>query len=572
MTFVGGVAGLAAWMLIEIVPDHLENPHLLVTVVAAVAGFFAVMLAIAGPVSVAKACLGAALLSLPAALLLGWASLRFEASEAFYGSGFSLSAWAALLFVGAPFVSLWLWDRHNWSSYLDLFEAAWTIVVRYAAAWLFVGVFWAVLFLCDALLSLVSVNWIEDLIEIDGVPFVLTGAVFGLALRVVYEMRDYLSPYLILHLLRLLLPVLLVVMVIFVLALPMSDPETLFGGLSPAGTVMAVALGGICLVSVALDKSDADAVRANWMQLATRLLCLLLPVLSALALYGIWLRVSAYGWTPARLAATTAAIVILLYALHYAASVLRGGEWMARIRRGNLVMAGVVMAVAALWLSPILNAEAISARSQEARYLNGAATSSELAVWEMQKDWGKAGKRALERLAALEGAQHADLRQRIDQASLSDNFYEFEQLGSDEGRGANIEALTKMIRVVPTGTELPAGALNNLPDYRLEDWLQACGKSQEFGCILLLGQFTTGSDEQSGLLFRTGYNGGFEAVSVWLQDDNLVAGDFVRDPESQDALELSEADIARLLAGEFRIAPSSRQSLWLGDLELHPEN
>ncbi len=572
MTLTGGLAGLSTWLLIEVLPDHVTNPHLFLALVVAVSGFFTALLAIAGPVSIRMAALGAGVLALAAAVMLGWASFRYDTLEPFLESGFSLFAWGAILCIGTPFVAVRLWNKQYWVSYLDLFEFSWSIVVRYAAGWLFVGVFWVVVFLSDALLSLVSINWIDDLLDIDVVPFLLTGAVLGLALRVVWEMREYLSPYLLLHLLRLLLPVLLVVMVIFVLALPMSDPKTLFAGLSPAGTMMAAALGGICLISVALDKSDADAVSTAWMQWATRLLALLLPVLCGVALYGIWLRVAQYGWTPERMAALTAALVILIYALIYALSVLRGGDWMGRIRRGNLIMAGVVLGLSALWLSPVLNAEAISARSQADRYLNGGITAEQAAIWELSHKWGKPGQRQLERLTALEGDEHSDLQTAIAAAQASDRRYQFEDRDVTGVRTQEATELAALIQTVPSTAALDAEMLRDLPQYRIEDWLSACQRNLAPGCVLVLGDFGANSQGQQGILLLPETGLRFEAMSVWFADGSLIAGDYLRDMASGDPLQLTSGDVAKVLQGDFRIAPSSRKSLWLGDMELHPKN
>ncbi|WP_372885643.1 hypothetical protein [Shimia sp.] len=572
MTLTGASAGLTIWLLIELLPTYVDNSHLLLLVAALVAGFFAALLAMAGPLSIGRAALGAGGLAAIAALFLEWASFRFVDIEPFLGSGFALSAWGAILWIGTPFVALRLWNRNYWVSYLDLFEFSWSVVVRYAAAWLFVGLFWAVLFLSDALLSLVSVNWIEDLIDIDPVPFLLTGAVLGLALRVVWEMRDYLSPYLVLHLLRLLLPVLLMVMVVFVLALPMSDPKTLFGGLSPAGTMMGAALGGICLISVALDKSDADAVSAVWMQWATRLLALLLPVLCGVALYGIWLRVAQYGWTPARLAALVAALVVLAYALIYALAVLRGGDWMARIRRGNLVMAGIVLALSLLWLSPLLNAEAISARSQVARYLGGATTVEQTAIWELSHDWGRPGKRQLARLQALEGDEHAALRAAIAAAGEAESRYSFEdRVVSDPGAPGAV-ALAGLIRSLPGEGTLAPALLRDLPPFRIEDWLTACERDRAPGCMLVQGAFAPQDAMLTGILLLPGTGADYEAMSVHIVGGRLIVGEYLRDMITGRGLRLTAEDAARVLAGDYRIAPSSRRSLWLGDLELYPEN
>ncbi|SHJ71403.1 protein of unknown function [Shimia gijangensis] len=570
MALIGGVAGLAAWILVDVIPDVISNPHVLVVLSAAIAGYFVVLLAINGPVPLGKAALGAAVLAVPAALLLGWASLRFETSEGLFNTGFSLLAWCLILALGTPFLAVWSWDRHYWNSYLDLFDVSWSIVVRYAAAWLFVGVFWAALFLSDALLSLVSITIIDDLIDHEPVPQVLTGAVLGLALRVVYEMREYLSPYLLLRLLRLLLPVFLVVVVIFVLALPFSDPAKLFGNLSPAATLMSVALGGIGLISVALDKSDADATRAGWMQLVVKAMALLLPVLAALACYGVWLRVVQYGWTPDRLAAAVAAGIVSVYALLYFLAVLAGTDWMSRIRASNLWVAGIVLGLCVLWLSPILNPEAISARSQASRYLSGKTVADHVAAWELTHEWGKAGRSSVDQLNALPDADHAELQRILDLAEREDSRHAFEQRLSG-GRDSKITQILNSLRVLPEETVLDPEALRRLPKYRLDEWHEACSASEIQKCILILADFNA-SPGQEGVLFLPEQNDTYEAIAVRLQDDILIAGKYLRDMRGGQNIKVSNANVQRLLDGDYRIAPSSRNSLWIGGLEIHPEN
>lgn len=572
MAAIGGLAGLSAWVLIEVVPDMVANPHLLITISAAVAGYFIILLAIVGPVTVRKAAIGAAYLALPAAVMLGWASLAFGSTEEFADSGFALIAWSVILCLGTPFVAVLMWDRRYWNSYLDLFDFSWSIVVRYAAAWLFVGVFWLVLVLSDALLSLVSITVIDFLMDQDPVPQILTGAVLGLALRVVFEMRDYLSPYLLLQLLRLLLPVFLLVMVIFVVALPFSDPTKLFAGLSPAATLMSVALGGISLISVALDKSDADATQAGWMQLAAKAMAVLLPILAALACYGIWLRVAQYGWTPHRLAATTAAIVVAAYAILYFLSVIAGGEWMCRVRVNNLWMAGVVMVLCVVWLSPLLNAEAISTRSQVARYLDGQTKAEDLALWELAHEWGNPGRVGLDHLKALTDGSHSEVQRLLAIAEEEDARHMFSRRIGDNGRDAKIEKLFSMIRIIPEGHGLDAAALRYLPDYRLVPWVTDCAALNGPGCVLVLGTFDNATDERAGLLFLPSKQDTYEVISVQMQEGTLVAGRNLQDAVEGKTVKLSSETVQRLLDGDFRIAPSSKNSLWLGEIELHPEN
>jgi hypothetical protein len=88
-----------------------------------------------------------------------------------------------------------------------------------------------------------------------------------------------------------------------------------------------------------------------------------------------------------------------VYGVVYIVSVARGGGWMARLRQANIGMAGLVVLIAALWLTPVLNAERISAQSQSARFASGAMETGELQPWTYEQ-WGKPGAAFLAELKA----------------------------------------------------------------------------------------------------------------------------------------------------------------------------
>ncbi|MBR9842326.1 MAG: DUF4153 domain-containing protein [Rhodobacteraceae bacterium] len=575
MAGVGGLVGLAMWLLFDVAADVVTNPHGFVILASFVAGFSAVLLAMAGPLRLGRAALGATLLALPAALALGWASYGFDELETFMQSGLSIVAWSAILFIGTPFLTVALRPEGDWRSYPALFDASWAVVVRYAAAWLFVGVFWGILLLSNALLEIVDITVIDDMLDIDPMPHVLTGVMLGLAIRVVHEMRDYLSPFMLLRLLRLLVPVVLVVLGIFVAALPFRPFDGLFGELSPAATLLVVALGAVSLVSVAVDKDADHAVQLGFMRLATEGLALLLPVLAGLAGYAVWLRVAQYGWTPDRIAAGIAAGMVILYGLAYALSVLLRGAWMQHVRVVNLGMALLVLMLAFAWLTPVINAEKISTRNQVARYLAGKVDAGELAIWEMKHVWGRAGEKGLAQLQALEGEEHAALHRAIDLAIETDQRHIYERRATDTGRDARVLQLAQAITVLPEGQEISAEMLAGLPNHRLEDWALACAREEVPGCVVVLGRFDTRAEDgqSGGIAFLPGRAGRYDALGLRISEDGrLVLGSYLRDVESGMALHLTREDVERVLEGSYRIAPSSRKSLWIGDMEINPEN
>ena len=571
MALIGGIVGFAMWMLIDVVPDVLTNPHVFVTVTAAVAGFSGVLLGIVGPVPLRRALLGALMLAIPAALALGWASLRHDTLEGFGDDGLALLAWIVILFVGTPFMAVRLITPDRWRYYGDLFDFSWSVVVRYSAAWLFAGVFWGILLLSNALFEIVDISIIEDLLEIDPVPHVLTGAVLGLALTVVYEMREYLSPFMVLRLLRILVPVMVVVVGVFALALPFRDMNNLFGGLSPSATLLVVAIGGITLVSVAVDRSDDRAVALPFMRLATEALAILLVVLAGLAVYAIWLRVDQHGWTPERLAAAIAAGIVSTYAIVYALAVARQGGWMQHVRDANVWVALGVIGVAFLWLTPVLNPERIATNSQVARYLDGDVSAEEAAVWEMAHDWGRAGQAGLARLDALEGEAHADIRKVIDLAGQTERRHVFERRAGDKEREVKVAELLANLTVVGGGAGLSADMLAILPDFRLDDWARVCSQASEPGCVVVIDDFG-GKEGDEGVLFLPRRGAHYDAINLRFEDGRLIAGGFLRNQSRDGVANVTADDVARIAAGDFEIAPSSRKSLWLDDQEINPDN
>lgn len=481
MALIGGLAGLSLYVLLEVLDQAVLPDRVALGVTGFAAVFFTGWLAMTGPLAALRAAFGAALVAAATAVLMVTASLRFLSVEGLFGHPVPALAMLVLALVPLPFFIAA--SGPGWRDYPTLFTQAWTIVVRYAAAWLFVAVVWAVLLLSDALLTLVGLPVISELLEIEAVVWVGTGLALGLALAVVTELSDLVSPYLILRLLRLLLPVVLVVMGLFTLALPFNGLDGLFGGLSVSGTLLAMAMAAATLVTTAIDQSDAEAVQNPVMLRATQGLALLLPAPAVLAGWAIWLRVADFGWTPDRIFAVLAAAMALGYGLLYAVAVLRGPGWMARIRQSNVTMALAMLALAALWLTPLLNAEAISARNQVARLADGRVSVAEFDLASFA-EWGKPGQQALadlERLAASPGQEA--LAARLSHPGMRPVTAAPETL----------EALRALLPLQPAGaTAVRDRLLEGVSPSDHALWLTGCqdplpGGSP--GCVMVVGDF-----------------------------------------------------------------------------------
>lgn len=558
MAIIGAAAGLTLWALGEKAPDIVNNPHGYLAVVAFFAGFFAVLLGLSGPHRVARAAAPALALGLAGAVLITLSSLRFDTNRDLVDAFHPIAAWLVFLFIATPFAAVKMVQRESLTDYGRLFDTAWSILVRYSAGWLFAGVLFAVAYLSHALLDIVGITLIEDLLRNDPFRWGFLGFALGLGLSVVHELRQYLSPYLLLRMLRMLVPVVLVVVAIFAVAALLQGPDQLFGSLSRAATLLTVAILMISLISIALDRGDADAIDARWMRMATAALALLLPVIAGLAAYAIWLRVDQYGVTPPRMIAAVIAFVVLLYALAYPIAVLSRSTWMERVRRANVWIALAVLVLCAVWMSPILNAERISTNAQVARAEAGDMRPEQVPLWEMYNEWGRAGRLGLDKLAASTNTALADAAVR-----------QLEGKSVDEAskRSAQIAALLEVLVVLPEGETLHVEDLGGLTDWELGS-LAVCGTTLVKRCVWVAGAFDDTEPGRQAMLFRpaTGKNN----WRGWLARERN--GTFVFDSLYVDGgvQRLSLEQIERLIAGDYRVAPSRFNSLWIGDVEILP--
>ncbi|WP_054301552.1 DUF4153 domain-containing protein [Gemmobacter sp. LW-1] len=502
MAATGGLAGLAFFGLGQIHDYNLLPERAALALTGFTLVFFVAVLGMAGPLSLRRSVLTALPLAMVVGLGLAWASLGYVSADQMFDTPAVILAALALTFLPQPF--LVAAQLSHWRDYRLLFIEAWTIVIRYAAAWLFVGIVWAVLFLSDALLKTVGIGFLGDLISTPFISPVITGIALGLGIAVVDEMADVMSPYLILRLLRLLLPVLLLVVVLFLVVLPVQGLDGLFGALSAAATLLTIAATGATLVTSAVDQSDEEAARARLVRWAARAMAVLIIAPAALGAWAVWLRVAQYGWTPERVLGAVIAGFGLGYGVLYAIAALRLGGWMARLRQANIVMALLIIAVSAALLTPLLNPERIATRSQLARLENGRVPVARFDLGAL-RDWGRPGRDAVEmlRLRAAEPGQEA----------LAELFRRKPATvpALPEDAAALREELATLLPMRPaTATALRDRVLSELAAPELADWRQTCLQDLpgEGGtaCLMIAGDFWPhiAGDEAMVLLLRDG--------------------------------------------------------------------
>ncbi|MCA0920108.1 DUF4153 domain-containing protein [Pseudooceanicola nanhaiensis] len=572
MALVGLAAGLSFWILAEVLPDVIGTGRLLLWLACVALAGFAAFLALSGPARMRQAGLAALILALPLSGLVLLASLRYDDPRAFVQSGYWFGAYLIVLYPGMSFLAAAFARPGGASDPALLFDAAWTILLRLLVGVAFAALVWGVVLLSGELFQLVGIGVIDWLLDRDAVPWALTGLALGLGLSVAHDLRAYLSPLPALRLLRLLAPVLLVVIAVFLLALPLRGLGGLFGRLSPALLLMAVAAGAVTVISAAADRDPAGEGRAFLLRRSAMGLSLLLVPLTGLAVWAIALRVAQYGWTPTRLAGLLCALLLAAYGLIYAGAVLRG-TWGAGVRQGNRWLALAVMGVAVLWLSPLLNAEALSARSQAARLLKAETLEPDMPLAELAFDWGRPGRAALERIVAARGADDP-LGARIAAVLAAPDRRDALALQRGADREARLAQLEDILPLRPEGTRLPEGVLDRSGEWQIDSWAEACNRRDPAGrpgCVLIEVPFQPDlAQPQYAMLTDTGT--GILALRYVLEDGQLkVRGPLLLAGEGGQP-GLTRADLAAAQDGGFAITPLQRNALTLGGRQLVPNN
>lgn len=533
MALLGAAAGLSLYLLFRAIDEGLLADRLAVAASVFAGAFFTGVLVMTGPVPLRRSAAGAALVALVTAALFNWAGLRFDQIGDFAATSIPIISVIVLSLVPLPF--LMAAGRPGWRNYPALFTGAWGIFMRASVAWIFVGIVWGVIYLSDALFGIVGLRVIQTILDVAVMPWLITGTVLGLALAVVLELSDVVTPYLVLRLLRLLLPVVLVVLVVFIIALPVKGASGLFG-LPVSAVLLTMAGVAATLVTSAVDQHDKDATRLPLMRRATQALALILPVPAVIAAWSLAIRVAAEGWTPGRLFGATAAAMALGYGLLYALAVLRGAGWMARIRRANVAMALLLLAVAALWLTPVLNPERISAASQLARFESGKVSAAELDIHAVES-WGRAGAAAMARLNELAKAGDGALAARLagTETPPAEAPADLAKLRAD---------LTLDMPVQPASAAPMRQRIVDLADSaELSYWQSLCTTPMpggEPGCVLVVADFLPETEGEEALLVLRGSDGyltylGLSLVDGLLQQHSVQSSTGVLANEEQGA-------------------------------------
>lgn len=308
-----------------------------------------------------------------------------------------------LLFViPAPFYQAARATRRFAFPYDSLFLNAWTNALVVLVGVGFVIVNWIVLALWAGLFKVIGIDFFADLFGKPWFILPFSGGVFGLGVALSREREAVIQALLklVTTLFRFLAPVLACTLLLFLLALPFTGHDALWNtGIASRLILSAIVL--LILFENAVIQTEAEQ-QNFWKpaEIAVIAANIVLPLLAALAVWAIVLRVDQYGWTSLRFYTAMAIAVATLYAVAYSAACLIGRRtWMSGIRRLNPMLALATLAVAILVHFPPVEPFGLSARDQLVRLRDGRTAPDKFDFAYLRFGLGKAGREAF---AAIE--------------------------------------------------------------------------------------------------------------------------------------------------------------------------
>ena len=279
--------------------------------------------------------------------------------------------------------------------YGEIFADSWRNALVAGLSWALALGVTAVLMLWGELFRVIGIEFFIDLFTEDWFLFPVLSVVVGLGVYIFRGLAKVIGGIagLLQGLMWLLLPLALTVTALFLAALP-------FTGLAPlwdtgSGTSLLMALNLFVLFTLnAVYQSGGHLPYPLPMH---RLLCIgaaLLPVISLLALYGLYLRVDQYGWTVARGWALLISLLITLFSLGYTGSVFRFRDaWTGKLASVNLPMSLLMLGLILLLNSPLLDFRKISLASQLGRVERGEIALEEFDFYDARENMGRSGWR-----------------------------------------------------------------------------------------------------------------------------------------------------------------------------------
>jgi len=290
------------------------------------------------------------------------------------------------------------------SAYTVHFQLAWRTVLTLLQALLFVVLGWFLLGLWSVLFSTLGIGFFHDLFTDPRFAYPVSALAFAGALaqigrndRLVDGVQSQL-----LGLLKWLAPLATLILLVFTLALLPRLGGLLTDGsrLMDSRWLLWLVAASVLLLNAAYLDGTREAPWGRWLSQAMRISAALMAVVSALAWWSIWIRISQHGLTESRIWGLITASAAFAYGVGYSVAALREQPWMRTMGRVNVGMAWALLAVLLASLTPLADPVRLEVASQTRRAQQAASPAQrDAALRHLRFEAGPRGREALARLA-----------------------------------------------------------------------------------------------------------------------------------------------------------------------------
>ncbi len=400
------------------------------------------------------------------------------------------------LYILLPYIQVYVESGQLQFPYAELFRHSWNNFFIAAIATLFTGLFWGLIGLWGGLFKMVGIELFADIFFTKEFLLIATPAVFGLGLMLGKELNAVTITLRNVALLvfKTLMPLLTLIALLFIFALPFTGLKPLWDTKnSSAITLTLLALAVLFINAVFQDGSSKPPYPA-WLRRGVEGMLLAMPAYAAITLYSIWLRIDQYGFMPERVFALILAIFAAIYSVGYAVSVLAKGEvWLGLMRPVNIIVSIIVMAVAILINTPVLDPISISANSQFRKLTRGHIDPAKFEFQVLKFHLGKEGFEKLNALAEIKDQDHPKAAIIREQAReiIKQESYDWEyateavKLESTKeetgGKPKATELKEEHLKVITLSGKLPEGLLSAVTSnlQGCADLLDLCARQKD---------------------------------------------------------------------------------------------
>lgn len=344
--------------------------------------------------------------------------------------------------------------------YRSVHDHAWTNAVMVAAAWVFTGISFLMLFLLSELFALIGIKLLRDLLREDWFWRVMLGGAWGAGLGLIREQDKVvrLLQRVVMTILSVLGPVLGAALMLFLVSLPFTGLSGLWESWgSAAALLLSATIGCFVLANAIIGNGPEDEPRNPLLRYGAILLALVMFPLALLAATAIGLRIDQYGLTPERLWAIVFAAVACTVGLAYWFGLGRGrAEWARMARSANLRIALAVCIVAAILATPLVSFNAVATRDQLARIRDGRTKPDKVDWAALAFDFGEPGRAAVKRLG-----REARFAGKAKQALAAKSRWELFEPPVD------LAKRRRTLTVLPAGTAVPESLVEAAANYPL---------------------------------------------------------------------------------------------------------